>query len=123
MIANFFQICFVSAPLKVLLGDSPMRVYGFGMAPQDVARPYVVWQPITGAPENNLSEPADSDSYSLQVDVYADTEAQAVQVAQALRDAVEESGNAYVGTWNGLLRDTETQLSRFGMGVELIVLR
>lgn len=91
-------------------GSGPLRFYLFGMAPQDVAYPYAVWRQVSGTPENYISDRPDVDSFTLQVEVYANpsqgTEV-ARQVAQALSYAIE--GHAYVTAWLGESIDPDTK--------------
>lgn len=91
-------------------GTGPLRFYLFGMAPQDVAYPYAVWRQVSGTPENYISDRPDVDSFTLQVEVYANpsqgTEV-ARQVAQALSYAIE--GHAYVTAWLGESIDPDTK--------------
>lgn len=98
----------VQALLKT--GSGPLRFYLFGMAPQDVAYPYAVWRQISGTPENYIGDRPDVDTFTLQVEVYANpaqgTEV-ARQVAQALSYAIE--GHAYVTAWLGESIDPDTK--------------
>lgn len=121
MFAPVFQVCSASAAVTALLGVAPTRLYPFGEAPQGAVYPYAVWQAVGGAPENFLAGRPDADSYTTQVDVYADTAASAREVAKALRDAVELV--AHVVAWRGESRDPETKKYRFSFDVAWIVRR
>ncbi len=121
MIPPIFETCMASSEVVDLLGESPMRLYQFGQAPQGVARPYAVWQTIGGLPENYISGVPDIDQYSLQVDVYATTAADAREVARALRDAIEPV--AHIVGWRGEDREPETQLFRVSFDVDWFVHR
>lgn len=100
------------APVRALLktGTGELRFYLFGRAPQGVARPYAVWRTAYGSPENYLDKVPDTDSFGVQVDVYADATPaganQARAVAVALRNAIEPK--AYITAWRGESRDPET---------------
>jgi hypothetical protein len=59
------------------------RVYP-QIAPDDVARPYIIYQCITVNSENVLSGRSGLINTRLQVDVYASTYSQAQQIAQAV---------------------------------------
>lgn len=116
----------VQAVLKT--GNGPLRFYMFGRAPQLPAEkpvyPYAVWQLSYGAPENYLNERPDVDSLGVQVDVYASPQqgsAVARQVAQALRDALEDA--CYITAWRGESVDPETGNFRFGFDCDWIVPR
>jgi len=121
MFPPIFQVCAASAAVTALLGTPVTRIYPFGEAPQGVALPYAVWQTISGQPENYLGEVPDVDSWSLQIDVYADSATSARNVAKALRDAIEPV--AYVTRWGGESRDKETNHYRYSFDVDFIVQR
>lgn len=93
-------------------GAGPLRFYQFGMAPQNVQKPYAVWQRVFGTPENYLADRPDVDSFTTQVDVYAGSADSARTVALALRDAIE--GAAHITSWLGESIDPETKNNRFG---------
>ena len=104
-----------------LLGSTPTRLYPFGEAPQDVAKPYAVWQIISGSPENLLGDAPDIDSYSVQVDVYADTGVEVRNVAQALRNAIQPV--AHITAWRGESKEIETGLYRYSFDCDWWVQR
>lgn len=108
--------------VKAVLGSSP-RVYPHGMAnpPAHVGRPYAVFQMVNGSPENYLSGAPDIDSFTTQIDVYADTVDSAAAAAQALRDALEPV--AYVVRWGGQFKDPETNLFRYSFDVDWLTPR
>lgn len=96
-------------------GAGPLRFYAFGMAPQDVAKPYAVWRLFYGAPGNYLADRPDIDSFGVQVDVYASPSqgaSKAREVAEVLRDAIE--GHAYITSWRGESIDPDTKNFVFG---------
>lgn len=99
-----------------MLGSSPTRLYPFGEAPQGVTKPYAVWQTVTGSPENYLGQVPDLDSWSIQVDVYADTATASRGAAEALRDAIEPV--AHITFWNGEGRDPKTNNYRYTFTVD-----
>lgn len=121
MYAPIFSACAASSSVTDLLGTSPVRLYQFGLAPQKVTYPYAVWQTVSGSPENFLAGRPDADSYTLQVDVYADTASSARAVAKAIRDAIEL--HAHVVGWRGESIGPETKKYRFGFDVDWIVQR
>lgn len=121
MIAPIFNVCAASPAVTALIGSNPVRLYPFGLQDDVVAYPYVVWQNISGAPENYLDRRPDADSYTLQVDVYADTVTSATAVATALRDAIEP--HAYITRCGGQSRDPTTKRYRYSFDVDWIVLR
>lgn len=121
MYPPIFSTCKADAGVTALLGTNPCRLYLFGEAPQGVAKPYAVWQSVGGQPENFLGQRPDADSFTLQVDVYADTAASARAVAVALSHAIEAV--AYVTSWRGESRKQETKDYRSSFDVDWIVRR
>ena len=121
MIAPIFSVCASSLAVTALIGADPVRLYPFGLQDDAVVYPYVVWQNVTGSPENYLAQRPDADSFTLQVDAYADTADQVIAVAAALRDAIEPY--AYITRWGGQERDPETKRYRYSFDVDWIVKR
>lgn len=121
MYPPIFQVCAANSTVTSLIGSSPVRLYPFGEAPQDVALPYVVWQTVGGFPENFLGEAPDADTFTIQIDCYANDAVSARSVAQAIRDAVQK--RAYITSWNGEERDQDTRHYRVGFSVDWIVRR
>ncbi|MBI0679629.1 DUF3168 domain-containing protein [Citrobacter koseri] len=121
MIAPVFAICSADPKVKELLGDDPVRLYPFGMHDDDLVYPYAVWQNVNGEPENYLKQNPDIDRYSIQVDVYGDTDDDAIAVARALRDAIQS--RAYITRWNAQGRDSVTMKYRYSFDVDLLVNR
>lgn len=121
MYAPIFAVCAADAAVLDALGPSPVRLYPFGEAPQDVVKPYAVWQMIGGTPENYLAGRPDADGFTLQVDVYGATATQVRAAAKAIRDAIELS--AYIIRWGGETRDTGTKNYRYSFDVDWIVQR
>ncbi|HHJ4332942.1 TPA: DUF3168 domain-containing protein [Citrobacter freundii] len=121
MIAPIFIVCAASPPVVALLGGDTLRLYPFGQQDDNVVYPYVVWQNITGSPENYLAQRPDADFFTLQVDAYADTVDEVIAVATALRDAIEP--HAHITRWGGQERDPETKRYRYSFDVGWIVNR
>jgi len=111
-----------SSAVTALLGSHPnLRVYAFGQAPQGVTRPYLVWQMVTGYPENNLSQRPDFDSSTIQIDIYALTAQAAEAVKLAARDAIEAV--THITSWDGEDRDPATNDYRITFSVDWFVPR
>lgn len=106
-----FQTADSDAGVRALLrANNKTRVYLFGEAEQNAVYPYAVWQMAGGSPENYLGDTPDIDQFNTQIDVYADTAASAWDVGKALRDSFEKV--AYITSWRGTTRDTETRKYR-----------
>lgn len=120
-----FATCAADAMVQATFGESPCRVYLFGQAMAATgglpAKPYAVWQVIGGLPENYISEVPNTDNWSVQVDVYADTATAAREGATALRNAIEPY--AHVTSWRGEDRDIDTKNYRCSFDVDWITSR
>lgn len=122
MYPPIFAVCLADSSVTDLLGSSPTRLFPWGEAPQDVELPYAVWQMIPGGrPENYLDTRPDMDSFSLQVDIYADTGSSATDVAEALRDAIEMQ--AHITRWGAQETDDDTGHRRISFDVNWFVPR
>ena len=121
MFAPIFATCAAVPAVTTLIGTSPVRLYPFSDAPQGVALPYVVWQTVSGLPENYIGNVPDIDSYTLQVDCYATTATAARNVAKAIRDAIETK--AHVVAWRGESKDPDTAHYRSSFDVTWFVPR
>lgn len=123
MFPPVFAVATSSSEVLSLLGYNPTRLYLFGEATQQTAKPYAVWQLVSGSPENYLACPPDLDRMTTQIDVYATTVSSARNVARALRDAFEGERNCYVVGWRGESKETATNLFRVSFDVEWHVYR
>lgn len=122
MIPPVYDLAFASTAVKALLGTSPIRVFPFGInRQQPPPLPYAVWQTIGGGAGNYLGEVPDADSYTVQVDVYAEKADDTTVVAEALRDAFEPS--AYIRRWGNTSRDAITGHYRYSFDVDFITVR
>jgi hypothetical protein len=113
MYPPIFAVCAANATVTGLLGLAPVRLYPAGEAPPKPTKPYAVWQMVDGTPENYLGTLPDIDSWSVQLDVYADTLEEARDVAEALRDAIEPV--AHVTRFSTEGRDPDTNNYRYSM--------
>lgn len=126
MFPPLFAALDASAAVRILFGPNPLRVYAAGEAPADVQTPYVVWQTITGSPENYLAGVPDMDGFTTQIDVYGraggDRPLTAIRTAaQAVRDAIETE--AYIVGWRGESREPDTNLYRISFDVDWLTPR
>jgi hypothetical protein len=105
-----------------LIGGSPSavsalvgtRVY-YVQAPQDVARPYVVYTLVAGTPQNQFDGTPGIEQYRVQIDAYTD-EAQGAGAARALlkacRDELEWGNRAHCISENFIDFEPDTRLFR-----------
>lgn len=82
------QMLAQSTRVKAII-DNPPKVYRHGDAPQNVVKPYVTWEVISGLPDNNLSDVPGSDRYVIQVDCWSGNDSEIEELAKAVRDALE----------------------------------
>jgi phosphoribosylformylglycinamidine (FGAM) synthase-like enzyme len=121
MIPPIFTICKNDAGVTALLGSSPVRVYPFGYVDAAVQKPYAVWQLISGSPNHCLGGSIDGNEYTIQVDVYGETDSAVINAASAICTAVTASPVASVANYNGTSRDQETKNYRYSFSVDFIV--
>ncbi|WP_341520711.1 DUF3168 domain-containing protein [Pseudomonas sp. G.S.17] len=121
MYPPLFAVCSADQAVTALLGTGTTRIYLFGLAPDKVVKPYVVWQSIGGSPENVLSGRPDMDGHALQVDVYALTAQSAREVATAIQRAIELE--CTITGYNGESRDPVTMSYRSSFDIDWIVSR
>lgn len=90
---KLFPILNASTTVKNLLGSNPLRVYPFGRAPQNTAKPYAVYSVYNANPENYLGQVPDIDNKGTQIDIYAETAQSAESCFVAIRNALEPSAH------------------------------
>jgi hypothetical protein len=123
MFPPIFPAINASSACRALLktGQSELRFYQFGLAPQPVVKPYAVWTRVYGEPGNYLGQVPDADSFTIQIDIYSDSAETSRNVALAIRDAIEPL--SYITNWLGESRDPETKNYRFSLQNDWIVER
>lgn len=112
MLPPVFATLQAATAVTAVLGDPP-RVYRRGNAPQDATKPYVSWQVIGDAPENELSDVPGIDRCSIEVNAWHREDAGCVALAKAVRDAIEP-----VAHMTSIVideREQETKLYRIAM--------
>lgn len=121
MLVPIFATCKASPAVTALLGVTPMRLYEFGEAPPQVAKPYAVWQEVSGLPENYINDRPNIEYKRIQIDCYADSSSAARNVQSAIERAIELS--AHVVSYNGEFTDPETKNKRSSFDVAWWVTR
>ena len=116
-----FDVLKNDSAVVALLGSNPLRVFVPGEAEQETLRPYLVWQVISGQPQNFLNSRPDMDVHTVQIDVYGVTLTQSRLVAKAVRDAIED--DAYITGWLGESREVDTRLCRVSLQLDWFTTR
>lgn len=123
-----FQLAKADPTVVSLLSQGPiLKVFQFGMAPDNISDPYAVWQITGGYAENYLADAPKLDNVEIQLDVYG-TDAQSVRACcVALRDAwqVQEGrwDGGYLVAWVGESRDPTTLRYRCTFRMDFITKR
>lgn len=106
-----------AAAVTAIIGTTP-RAYRHAEAPQDTTRPYVTWN-VSGAPENHLSGTPTTDRVSVQLDCWHQTDEGVVDLATAVRDAIEPL--AHMTSYPIDQREPETKLYRITLQFDWFV--
>lgn len=121
MMPPVFPILNGNSAVKALLGSQPLRVYPWGQAPQNVARPYVTYGVYNGQPENQLDPTPQIDNIGTQIDIWGDSAKSCHDCFVAIRDALEPL--AHMTTYQAQEKDSETQLFRARMEFDFWIQR
>lgn len=115
MTAPIFALLNASDEVKAFLkSGNILRTYEFGLAPDAPIKPYLVWQDISGDPQNNLDCPAKTDHITIQIDIYTTNPTQLSLIKEAVRKALEVDNSCTVTSLRGNEREPETKLYRTG---------
>jgi hypothetical protein len=117
-----FDICENDSSLVALLSDEEGNLKIFpDRVPQDTISPYVLYNLISGEPENYLNQRPDIDFRSVQIDVYAKTADLRDEIVEALTYAIEP--HAHITSWDGEGHEDETKNYRCTFTVDWFVTR
>ena len=115
MTAPIFALLNASDEVKSFLQTgSKLRAYEFGLAPDAPVKPYLVWQDISGDPQNHLDCPANTDHVTIQIDIYTLVPDQLRLIREAARKALELDNSCTVTSLRGNEREPITKLYRTG---------
>lgn len=115
MTAPIFKLLNESDEVKSFLQTgNKLRAYEFGLAPDAPVKPYLVWQDISGDPQNNLDCPANTDHITIQVDIYITDPLHLRTIREAVRKALELDNSCTVTSLRGNEREPVTKLYRTG---------
>ena len=94
-----------------IIGVNPTRCYLFAAAPQNTQQPFVTWHVSTSTPENHLDRLPVVDQDRVQVDCWATSPTVCIQLAGAVRDALEL--HTHMITKLNMGKDPDTNLHRW----------
>ena len=115
MTAPIFVLLEASDEVKSFLQTgNKLRAYEFGLAPDAPVKPYLVWQDISGDPQNHLDCPANTDHVTIQIDIYTLVPDQLRLIREAARKALELDNSCTVTSLRGNEREPVTKLYRTG---------
>ena len=115
MTVPIFKLLNESDEVKAFLkSGNVLRVYEFGLAPDAPQKPYLVWQDISGIPQNHLDCPANTDHITIQIDIYTLEPLQLRTIREAVRKALELDNSCTVTDLRGNEREPITKLYRTG---------
>jgi hypothetical protein len=105
---DLFPLLFASTPVKALLGASPLRVFPWNRAPQNVEKPYAVYAVYNGNPENYMSNTPDIDNKGTQLNIYGNTSKSVEDCFIAIRNVIEPV--AHMTSFSTPALDADTDL-------------
>lgn len=105
---------------KILQDKHIFRVFLAGLAPDDVALPYVVWQQITRNPLNTLADRPQVDEYLMQIDVYSNDYIQAHDITHEIEQILELECRV---RGSRIEQDSMTKHYRIMLEVEMLIPR
>ena len=115
MTAPIFKLLNASDEVKSFLQTgNKLRAYEFGLAPDAPIPPYLVWQDISGDPQNHLDCPANTDHITIQIDIYTLEPQHLRLIREAARKALELDNSCTVTSLRGNEREPITKLYRTG---------
>ncbi|MOA06476.1 hypothetical protein B9T24_11570 [Acinetobacter sp. ANC 4654] len=115
MTAPIFQLLNASDEVKSFLQTGKnLRAYEFGLAPDQPVLPYLVWQDISGDPQNNLDSPANTDHVTIQIDIYTLNPVDLTSIRNKVRTALEVGYACTITNLRGNSREPITKLYRTG---------
>lgn len=115
MTAPIFKLLNASDDVKEFLkANNILRAYEFGLAPDAPVPPYLVWQDISGIPQNHLDCPANIDHSTIQFDIYTLEPQHLRTIREAVRRALEVDNSCTITGLRGNERESDTKLYRTG---------
>lgn len=103
-----FALLSASAPLKAIVGTSPVRVWMDTVPPGGAQqRPYITWAVVGGDPEAYLDAVPTIDNGRIQIDTWSADKDQCHAMAKLVRNIIEPHANMIGVPVSGYEPDTE----------------
>lgn len=118
MFPPVYQTLRASSAVVGFVGD---RIGPHGEVGQNETRPYITWQVASDDPHVNLSDPPPSDFTTIQIDCYNSDARGVVDMAAAVRAALDAEMIVNRVIVNN--RDFDTKLYRVGFDADFITQR
>jgi len=118
---KIYPIIAASPLVTELIGTNPVRFFPWGEAPQGTDHPYVTYGTSDASPENYMDRTPDVDSIGTQIDVWGKTGDECLEVAYAVRDALEP--HAHMTRFGNAARDPVTKSYRIILQFDVFVFR
>jgi hypothetical protein len=118
MFPNVYETLRANATVKAKVGENIGR---HGSLQQDAQPPYITWLIAAEQPDDQLSGPPESDFTTVQIDCWSKFDGEVVDLARAVRDALDSAGIANRVVVD--LRERDTKLFRVGIDADFITNR
>lgn len=106
MIPNIYTLLKNVSAVQAELGN-PVRIYGWGEAPQNTPMPYATYYCLNAVPENTQDKTPQVDNVPVQIDIFGTSATECEKAAIAIRDALEV--NNHMTSFSNPLRDAQTK--------------
>ena len=93
------------------------RLFPFGDGGDSPVYPYVTWSVPSSASENYLAETPDTDNDRVQIDCYARTQQEALNLATAVRTEMDKHGHQRVKIIHPIDPDTKSYRIQFDYSI------
>lgn len=93
------------------------RLYPFNDAGDSPTYPYVVWQFVSSQAQNQLSGTPGMDNDRVQIDCYARDQQTVLDLAEAVRDAMDPRGHQLTRIDHGIDPDTKSYRLQFDYSI------
>lgn len=118
MLSKFFKLCKSIDDLRPFLQEKELfKCFSFGEAPSNVKAPYLVYQNVSGSPFYGINHRIDYKKLSLQVDIYANSEEQALTILKIIEEKLPNW--ALLARYNAYAREIDSRYYRISFDLEI----